>query len=115
MNTKNEKNQNENAKIKKDGFITFLVGMKYFSLFLAVLSGTRLASIVWQKSVLQLFVEGWTSDLMSIFLGIIALGGLGATTYFTEGKRLEREANNYNYLTFQEEERERFRKLLENK
>ena len=108
------KNANKNNN-KKDGFITFLVGMKYFSLFLAVLSGTRLASIMWQKSILQLFVEGWSNDLISIYLGVIALGVLGMTTYLTEGKRMSREANNYNYLTYQEEEKERFRKLLGNK
>ena len=104
---KKEQKRNNNGD---DGLLTFLKGAKYLSLFVAILSGARLASIMWQKSILQLFVEGWTNDFVSILLTIILLFFLGGMINYTEAKRVEREVLNKNYAQYKEEyERERER------
>ena len=97
---------------KKNGMISFLTGVKYLSLLIGILTGLRLASILWQKSILQLIVEGWTNDIVTIYLSIVIIFAVGAIMNYTEGKRLEKEAQEYNYERYRLEVEEEFRNML---
>ena len=104
--------EKKEGKNKKDWRLSVYVLIKDVALGIAVLFGLRLMQILWQKSILQLVVEGWTSDLKAIYLSVILIAVIVATSFWLKGKKNKLSSKQYNHRVYKEEQKRYWQNIM---
>lgn len=96
-----KKNVNEKyAHHEEDFLIKAINGFGWVSLVILVLIGIKCLSFVYKKSLLQLAIEGFNADTMTV-LAMALLGGLLVSLMkISEGYKMKRQAENFSYADY---------------